>query len=86
VAETYVEASRLHNKPSSVDAKETTLRLHIVPALGDLRLDQVTPSPGLSGGRAWVPRSVVGETAWDDVAARHYQRLFRKSKRRSPGR
>lgn len=40
--ETYVEVSRLHNKPSSVDAKETTLRLHIVPALGDLRLDQVT--------------------------------------------
>jgi hypothetical protein len=40
--EIYLDVSRLHNKPSSVDAKEATLRPHIVPALGDLRLDQVT--------------------------------------------
>jgi len=32
----------LTNKPSSVEAKEWTLRRHLVPALGDLRLDQVT--------------------------------------------
>ncbi|HEX2687311.1 MAG TPA: N-terminal phage integrase SAM-like domain-containing protein [Kofleriaceae bacterium] len=41
-AELYLDASRLQNKPSSVAAKEWTLRRHIVPALGDLRLDQVT--------------------------------------------
>lgn len=40
--EVYLEASRLQNKPSSVEAKEWTLRRHIVPAIGDLRLDQVT--------------------------------------------
>jgi integrase len=40
--ELYLDASRLQNKPSSVAAKEWTLRRHIVPALGDLRLDQVT--------------------------------------------
>lgn len=39
---TYLDASRLHNKPSSVDAKVWTLRHHIVPAIGHLRLDQVT--------------------------------------------
>jgi integrase len=40
--ETYLDASRLQNKPSSVEAKEWTLRRHLVPAIGDLRLDQVT--------------------------------------------
>jgi integrase len=40
--ELYLDASRLQNKPSSVAAKEWTLRRHIVPALGDLPLDQVT--------------------------------------------
>ena len=40
--EIYLDASRLQNKPSSVDAKEWTLRRHIVPAIGDLRLDHVT--------------------------------------------
>lgn len=40
--EIYLDASRLQNKPSSVEAKESTLRRHIVPAIGDLRLDQVT--------------------------------------------
>jgi integrase len=38
----YLDASRLQNKPSSVDSKEGTLRCHIVPAIGHLRLDQVT--------------------------------------------
>jgi hypothetical protein len=38
----YLDASRLQNKPSSVDAKEWTLRRHVVPAIGDLRLGQVT--------------------------------------------
>ena len=38
----YLDASRLQNKPSSVDAKEWTLRRHVVPAIGNLRLDQVT--------------------------------------------
>lgn len=40
--QTYLDASRLQNKPSSVEAKEWTLRCHIVPALGDYRLDQIT--------------------------------------------
>jgi hypothetical protein len=38
----YLDASRLQNKPSSVDAKEWTLRRHVVPAIGNLRLDRVT--------------------------------------------
>src|ERR1043165_1235498 len=38
----YLDASRLQNKPASVDAKEVVLRHHIVPAIGHLRLDQVT--------------------------------------------
>lgn len=33
---------RIVNKPSSVDSKQGTLRSHIVPAIGHLRLDQVT--------------------------------------------
>jgi hypothetical protein len=32
------------NKPSSVESKEKILRVHIVPRIGDLRLDQVTYS------------------------------------------
>jgi integrase len=39
---TYLDVSRLHNKPASVDAKVVALRHHIVPAIGRLRLDQVT--------------------------------------------
>ena len=40
--EVFHEASRINNKPSSVETKEKHLRVHIVPLLGDLRLDQVT--------------------------------------------
>jgi integrase len=40
--EVFLEASRINNKPSSVETKEKHLRVHIVPLLGDLRLDQVT--------------------------------------------
>jgi len=39
---TYLDASRLHNKPSSIASKDAALRNHIVPAIGHLRLDQVT--------------------------------------------
>jgi integrase len=42
--ETYLEVSRVKNKPSSVDAKATILRMHLAPRLGHLRLDQVTYS------------------------------------------
>ncbi len=41
-ASVFVDASRVQNKRSSVESKETMLRTHIVPRLGDLRLDQVT--------------------------------------------
>ncbi len=41
-APTYLEVSRVKNKPSSVDMKEMFLRVHILPRLGDLRLDQVS--------------------------------------------
>jgi integrase len=40
--EVFLAASRINNKPSSVDSKEKLLRVHILPRLGDLRLDQVT--------------------------------------------
>jgi integrase len=39
---TYVASSRLRNKPSSVLTTEQVLRTHILPRLGDLRLDQIT--------------------------------------------
>jgi integrase len=38
----FMEISRLTNKASALVAKETALRLHIVPRLGDLRLHEVT--------------------------------------------
>src|SRR5262245_4970297 len=41
-APTYLAVARDDNKPSSVDSKEMFLRVHILPRLGDLRLDQVT--------------------------------------------
>src|SRR5690349_8463522 len=41
-APTYVAIARDDNKPSSVDSKEMFLRVHILPRLGHLRLDQVT--------------------------------------------
>lgn len=41
-APTYLAMSRAKNKPSSVDSKEMFLRVHILPRLGELRLDQVT--------------------------------------------
>jgi hypothetical protein len=40
--EVFLDASRIKNKPSSVESKEMILRVHILPRLGDLRLDQVT--------------------------------------------
>lgn len=41
-ASVFIDASRIQNKRSSVESKEAMLRTHIVPRLGDLRLDQVT--------------------------------------------
>ncbi len=38
----FLDASRIKNKPSSVESKEVILRMHILPRLGDLRLDRVT--------------------------------------------
>jgi integrase len=38
----YLDASRLQNKPASIDAKQSVLRHHIVPTIGHLRLDHVT--------------------------------------------
>lgn len=40
--EVFLETSRLQNKPSSVESKEMIFRVHILPRLGDLRIDQVT--------------------------------------------
>jgi integrase len=39
---TYLEISKLKNKPSSVDTKEMLLRMHIKPKLGHLKLDAVS--------------------------------------------
>src|SRR5690242_15629714 len=41
-SETFLEISKLSNKPSSVDTKEMMLRMHIKPRLGHLKLDAVT--------------------------------------------
>lgn len=38
----FLDVSRIRNKPSSVDAKDSMLRMQVLPRLGDLRLDQVT--------------------------------------------
>ncbi len=40
--EVFLEAARIKNKPSSIESKKILLRVHIVPQLGDLRLDKVT--------------------------------------------
>jgi integrase len=40
--EVFLATSRITNKPSSVATKEKLLRVHILPHLGGLRLDQVT--------------------------------------------
>lgn len=41
-APSYLEISGVKNKPSSVKAKECLLRMHILPRVGHLKLDQVT--------------------------------------------
>ena len=41
-APSYLEISGVKNKPSSVRTKECLLRMHLLPALGHLRLDQIT--------------------------------------------
>ena len=41
-APTFLEMSRVKNKPSSVHTKEMILRLHLVPRLGELPLDRIT--------------------------------------------
>lgn len=41
-APTFLDTSRVKNKPSSVEAKEMILRVHLLPRLGDLRLDRIT--------------------------------------------
>ncbi len=38
----YIEASKVQNKRSSWEGKQTMLKCHILPRLGKLRLDQVT--------------------------------------------
>ena len=38
----YLATSRAHNKPSTMIAKEMLLRVHVLPRLGHLRLDQIT--------------------------------------------
>ncbi len=40
--ETFMEVSRLRNKQSTIDAKGWMLKHHLLPRLGELRLDQVT--------------------------------------------
>ncbi len=40
--EVFLEASRIKNKPSSVESQEMILRVHILPRLGDLRVNAVT--------------------------------------------
>jgi hypothetical protein len=39
---TYLEISKLKNKPSSIISKKTMLRMHIEPHLGSLKLGAVT--------------------------------------------
>ncbi len=41
-AMSYLEISGVKNKPSSVKAKECLLRMHLLPRVGHLKLDQVT--------------------------------------------
>lgn len=41
-SKTYLEISAVKNKPSSVNTKGILLRTHLLPALGHLKLDQVT--------------------------------------------
>jgi integrase len=41
-ARSYLEISAVKNKPSSVKAKESLLRMQILPRVGHLKLDQVT--------------------------------------------
>ncbi len=36
--------SRIHNKPSTVFAKEWMLRIHLVPFFGEMRLDEIGPA------------------------------------------
>jgi integrase len=38
----FLDISRVKNKPSSVETKEMILRLHLLPRIGHLRLDQIT--------------------------------------------
>jgi integrase len=37
----FIETSRIRNKPSSIDAKNALLNCHLLPLIGDLRLDEV---------------------------------------------
>jgi integrase len=39
--EKFMEVSKLTNKPAEIYAKEATLKNHLIPAFGDLRLDEV---------------------------------------------
>jgi integrase len=41
-ATTFLESSRVANKPSTVESKELVLRQHILPRLGTLRLDEIS--------------------------------------------
>ena len=43
-AEQFIESSEVHNKPSTTDSKKKTLKNHLVPAFGTMRLDQITPA------------------------------------------
>jgi integrase len=38
----FLETSKLRNKPSTIDGKRKNLNVHLLPLIGDLRLDEVT--------------------------------------------
>jgi integrase len=39
---TFLETSKLRNKPSTIDSKIKILKWHLLPLIGDLRLDEIT--------------------------------------------
>lgn len=67
-AKRYLTDSALHNKPSTVAAKEIALRVHLLPALGHLRLDAVELRAEVEAFKAKAVKQRKAKSVNNDLA------------------
>jgi hypothetical protein len=59
----FIESSEVHNKASTTDSKKKTLKNHLMPAFGSLRLDEITPARSMPSRRSSSGRGTRGRAS-----------------------